>query len=242
MKYILYIMLTAVGIYFAIVFGKIVAAAYLSSAPEIQREVEVLGSGEEIKYIAAGDSLAFGTGASGPENTLAYKIAELLGTNKKVIYRNIAEEGAKTEDIITDQLEEMVSFDPDVILITVGGNDAMHLRQPEDVTANYKTIISTLEERTEGKIYISNIPNFKEADIFPIWYREIIDERYLDTNAEILKLENERVKIIDAYTTWDDVKDSDSVFAIDNLHPNDYGYDFWVKAFSAKMGLDADER
>ena len=128
MKYLyIYIIVAPFLFYIAFIVGKVIYAVKFSGMPEVKHGEgeKMFGEGKKLRYIAAGDSLAIGVGASSVENTFTHKIAEALGENYGVIYKNVAVRGAKTNDVIENQLPEIISFNPDIVVMTVGGNDAV---------------------------------------------------------------------------------------------------------------------
>jgi len=234
MKY-LYATLMVIGVYAFFVFGRIIYAANFARVPEIKHKERAFGAGEELRYIAAGDSVARGVGASSVESTFAYGLAGELGKNNKILYKNIAEYGAQTEDFIERQLPQILEYSPDIIVVTIGGNDAVRLHPKEKILGNYRRIIDEIITNTDATLYISNIPKFGEVEPLPGWYVKIVDKKSSKINEEILLMENERVGIIDAYGKFDEIQNTEETFAVDGFHANDYGYTFWQKAFFEKI-------
>jgi len=82
----------------------------------------------ELRYVALGDSLAQGVGASHPERgyvgLLAARIERLTGAGVEVI--NLSATGVMIDDVTRYQLPVLRSLDPapDLITVSVGTNDA----------------------------------------------------------------------------------------------------------------------
>ena len=234
MNYV-YAAIAVLVLYVSFASSKIIYAVYFSDFAEIQQEDKIFGQGEELRYIAAGDSIALGLGASSVENTFTYRVAESLGEKNKVVYKNIAIKGMRTKDFIEEQLPEIIAFGPDIVVITIGGNDATRLKSRESILDNYNTIIKKLEDGTEATIYISNIPRFKGTKVLPEWYISLIERKYIEANKNILALDGERVKIIDAYGKWQERSESENILAIDGFHANDKGYILWAESFLERI-------
>jgi lysophospholipase L1-like esterase len=208
--------LAVVALYFviegAIFYYKYSHLAILISPDQSEK---TLGSGPLLKYIAAGDSTAVGIGASGLQSTL---------------------KGATTADLLYNQLDEIVADNPDVITLSIGGNDATHLVGAGTIIKNYKTIISRLEKETAAKIYITNIPQFYSATLLPKLYVLLIEYRSSKINPQILQLTDNRTAVIDIHDFgWSQFKDITKTSALDNFHPNDLGYQNWTAAFLDKI-------
>jgi lysophospholipase L1-like esterase len=192
----------------------------------LQKDLKI-GTGPELRYIAAGDSTALGVGASEVEKTYPNRIAQYLAQKNTVNYKNVAVIGAKTEDVINTQLKEIIDFNPDVITISVGANDVTHYVGKNTTIENYHEIIKQLTENTRAKIYITDDYSY----LLPYLFREYFDLKARSVNQELLKLETDRVKFVDIHGV-----------AVDNsrdqFHPSDLGYNFWANAFLDKIKTD----
>ncbi len=237
MRYVIFVAILVL-VYVVCAYARIQYQYKHANNPSIKQTGSTLGAGPELRYIAAGDSTAVGEGASSVEQTYAYNIAKSLSSRYNVTYENIAKGGAKTEDVIATQLEKIIAFNPDVVTISVGANDATHLRSSQSILRNYKTIIDTLTEKTHAKIYITNIANFYGATLLPAWYIQLIEQRSAKLNPEILKLNNgnDRVHIIDIHDFgWSNYPDRALTYSLDHFHPSDLGYQNWANAFLCRM-------
>jgi acyl-CoA thioesterase I len=207
---------------------------HLPKLATIDQADKVLGNGPVLKYIAAGDSTGVGYGASGLEKTYTYQTAQFLAKTHTVQYKNISVVGYKTRDVLDKQVEQIIAYQPDVVTISIGPNDATHLVSAHKILSNYKAIISKLEQGTTAKIYITDIANFNQASILPWFYYQLLEYRSRKINPQILALENDRVKIINIHNFgWSEppYNNRKSTYAADHFHPNDLGYQNWTNAF-----------
>ncbi len=227
MKYIL-IIAAIVIIYIVAYLIHIRYVASHSPNPLIVQEDKTFGSGPILKYIAAGDSTAVGEGASKVENTYPYKIAESLAKNNTVQYKNVAVRGARTEDVLTGQVSQMIDYQPDIITISVGANDATHLKSEKQILTNYDGIIKELTAKTSARIYITNIANFTGAKLLPYPFIKLVEWRSSKINPHINAIGTDRVKIIN-------IHDVPSDYSLDSFHPSDKGYNNWYNAFWNQM-------
>jgi acyl-CoA thioesterase I len=82
----------------------------------------------ELRYVALGDSLAQGVGASHPERgyvgLLAARLEHATGAGVEVI--NLSATGILITDLVRDQLPVLDQLDPrpDLVTVTIGTNDA----------------------------------------------------------------------------------------------------------------------
>ena len=236
---IFYLLLVLIVLYFgleSIVF--LYKIKRLPKLPDPEKTELVLGQGPTLRYIVAGDSAGVGRGASSLESTFAYKIAEFFAKTNTVNYKNIAVAGYKTSDVLENQVSQIIAYNPEVVVVSMSGNDATHLVSTKKVLENYKKIISLLEAQTKAKIYITNVPNFNGAKTLPALYIQFIQHRAIIQNQQIQKFEDNRVKIVDIHNFgWSEepYKDRSKTYSADNFHPNDLGYQNWTNAFLNKI-------
>ncbi len=235
MKY--FIVITSLIIVYGIFYTvRIFYYANFSPLPYISNEPKLLGVGENLKYIASGDSTSVGVGASSYKQTYAFRLAEALSLTKTVNYINIGVSGAKTSDFIKDQLPVLIEEKPDIITISIGANDLTHLVSSKTIINNYQYLTQNLQTKTSATIYITNIPNFSGAKLLPFWYRKILEYKARNINEQLSKLENDRIKIVNIHDFgWSSYKNISETYAQDNFHPNDRGYDNWANAFLSRF-------
>jgi lysophospholipase L1-like esterase len=99
------------------------------------------------RYVALGDSFTAGALNS---TGFADRLAGLLrAANPALEYRNLAVTGARTPEVVADQLEPALDFEPDVVTLVCGGNDALLAIRP-DVGAHTEALeraLGTLRAR-----------------------------------------------------------------------------------------------
>ena len=235
MKYIL-LATAIIFVYAAFSLIRVFVIYSAANNPTIAQNPQNLGQGQALRYIAAGDSTAVGEGASSAEKTYTAKLFNYFAQTHQVEYKNVAKVGATSDELINEQLQQIIDFNPDIVTVSIGANDRTHLKSSSAILRNYKTIINELTNKTEARIYMTNMPNFENARILPKTYRRFLEYRSAKLNPEVLKLENERVKIVDIHNFgWDNYPDIQVTFAKDQFHPNDEGYNNWTNAFLKKI-------
>lgn len=235
MKYIL-LVLVLVGGYALYSWYRVISVAKSANLVEFNQPETILGSGVELRYIAAGDSTASGVGASTFEKSYTYQLAQYWAQTNAVSYKNIGKTGTRTNDVLSAQLQQIIDFNPDVITLSIGANDRTHLKTNKQIMANYKSIIGQILEKTSATLYITDAPNFTNAKLLPQPYIFYMEQQTKRLNPEIKKLESDRVKIVNIHDFgWDTYPDLSVTFAADNFHPNDEGYNNWTNAFLSKI-------
>lgn len=221
-------------IFFVVLEVSIFAYKYLHLPilPSIDQSERVLGAGPPLRYIAAGDSTAVGVGASKTENTYTFQIAQQLAQAHTVDYLNIGVKGYTSKNVLQKQVGLIINFNPDIVTISMGGNDATHLVASSELLANYEAIIHQLLQHTHATLYLTDVPQFNSVSLLPWLYVRLIEFRSRNQNAAILKLASDRVKIINIHDFgWAKFSDLHATTALDGFHPNDSGYKNWTAAF-----------
>jgi lysophospholipase L1-like esterase len=89
--------------------------------------------GPAIKMVLLGDSSAAGYGVEKVQDTPGAHLASGLaeGAERRVYLRSVAKVGAQTRDL-AGQIDEVLTIEPDVAVILIGGNDVTHSRLPSE--------------------------------------------------------------------------------------------------------------
>jgi lysophospholipase L1-like esterase len=231
MKYLIIVSVLVVA-YMAFYLGRIYYFSNYSPNPKISQSDFTIGTGPTLRYVAAGDSTAVGLGASTAAQSYPQRLARSLAETHTVEYRNIAVSGSQTQDVIAKQLDQIVALKPDVVTISIGGNDATHAVSQKVLLANYQTIIERLTRDTTAQIYISDIPNFVGAKLLPFWAIWLIEYRSSYLNPGIMALATDRAHIINIHDFGKgQYPDIAATYSLDHFHPNDLGYTNWYNAF-----------
>jgi lysophospholipase L1-like esterase len=112
------------GALIAVGLGVIVLFAFVGTAVLIATLRSSSGESENDIYVSIGDSIAAGNGASEPRIT---GFAPLLAAREEMTLHNLAEAGATSDDVLSDQLGRALvmiqSGRTGLVTISVGGND-----------------------------------------------------------------------------------------------------------------------
>src|SRR5262245_45994125 len=92
--------------------------------PDLELVLDRHGAGRRIVWL--GDSTAAGVGASSSSGALPSQVADGLGTSGTSV-TNLAVSGARVADVLADQVPKVAGVRPDLVLISVGANDTIHL-------------------------------------------------------------------------------------------------------------------
>lgn len=141
-------------------------------------------TGPYVRYMALGDSLAAGYKALPATQGYVYRLyrSGRIAPLTQLLFANAAVPGATSGDVLDFQVPQALrDFKPDVITLTVGGNDLlaiMHGADPGATLARFQTnLVRILTALRAGlpnaRIYLSNlytIPEIPGADqIVPVF-------------------------------------------------------------------------
>ena len=196
-----------------------------------------------IVYVALGDSTGSGVGATngGYVARLFNRIQENRPSSELA---NLCVSGATTDDLLRGQLQPGIQKSPDLVTVGIGINDIGHGLTIEQFTKNYDEILSTLKEKTDAAIVVTNIPDVSSAPRIPAalraeYQRQI--ERFNQRLEEIAR--RHEVTIFDIFTvTRRQLPSHPEYFSSDGFHPSDDGYELWATqmwpTIAAVIGAD----
>lgn len=200
------------------------------AVPDIPRGVQVSGSGESISYAIMGDSTAISQGSE-YNNGLAVASIAHLSTSFTVKAINTGISGATTEDVRKDQLESVLRFKPDIVLLAAGGNDATHFTRSEVTRVSVQYIIDELKRvNPRVQIIVTGSPAMDSLTRFPDGSKQIMGLRTNQVNAVFKQLisKNDLILAPIAKETRDAFISDPTLTASDNFHPNARGYALWT--------------
>lgn len=182
-----------------------------------------------IVYVALGDSTGSGVGAreGGYVARLFKRIAERRPESK---LWNLCVSGATTVDLLRGQLERGVAMNPDLVTVGIGINDIGHGLSLEQFSKNYEQILSTLKEKTQAQIVVTNIPDVSSAPRIPNSLRSEYQRRIVQFSERLEEIANRYgVTIFDIHSiTKDELASHPEYFSSDGFHPSDEGYELWA--------------
>lgn len=232
---ILVILAAIIGIYLNRTYAYIYSRFELTKAPLetiYMTEKPLLEKATPITYVAIGDSLTAGVGASSVSSSLPALLAEKLKTQNgtQVSVKNLGMPGATSLSLVTKSILDLSQYNPQIVTIFIGTND-VHNFVPLDVfKTNLLTVVNSIKQTTKAEIYLINIPYLGAADlVFPPYdvyfeaqlqqYNMVVDEVAQETN----------VTLIDIYSASKKPLHADpQLYSIDRFHPSDSGYALWA--------------
>jgi lysophospholipase L1-like esterase len=194
------------------------------------------------RYMALGDSIAAGYGAIPATQGYVYLLYQdgVIDTVPNTLFCNAAVPGATSKDVLDYQAPQVALFHPNVITLTVGGNDLFAIMGGADSEQVLNTFAMNLQKilyklRTElpdARIYVSNqysVPEIAGSDqIVPV-FNTIV--------AQVAQAFG--VTVVDVYSAFEGrsglllIERHDA--APDQAHPTNAGYRAMANAFEAAV-------
>jgi acyl-CoA thioesterase-1 len=239
MKYLIILLIVlGAGLYLNRAYSRIYATIGEKNLPSPAMQQSIISPSskkffKKIVYVALGDSLTAGVGASGEDKTYPYLLAKMLAEkqNAQVTLINLGVPGAVASDVLKNQVPHVAQFHPDIISVAVGVND-MHNQVSGKLFAQTMSSIVDQLNSTTKHLNIINIPFIGGKSVFLPPYRLYFDLQTKWYNSLLNKaLARRQGNIIDLYSLARE-KDfyNQLYYSTDGFHPGDAGYDFWSKA------------
>lgn len=172
----------------------------------------------QLRYVALGDSLAQGVGASHPERgyvgLLAAHVEADTGATVQVV--NVSITGVRLADLLDGQLAALEGR-PDLVTVAIGANDAGRT-DPERFRADFARLCAALPD---GAL-VADVPDFQGGS------RRAAAARLSEVVREVLaghpRLVPVALEAATSHLTWRD-------YSGDLFHPSDAGYRRYSAAF-----------
>lgn len=111
------------------VLGLEAAYAILRPSPELESFDPSAEFGDPtqpaLRVVVLGDSSVTAPGVSGPDDIWVTLVCRRLATSRHVILKSYAVGGSMAHDVASEQLDEAIAFEPDLVLLSVGANDVI---------------------------------------------------------------------------------------------------------------------
>jgi acyl-CoA thioesterase I len=196
--------------------------------PGTQGDQKAMTTGP-IVYVALGDSTGAGVGAR-EGGYVARLFKRLIERRPESRLSNLCVSGATTADVLRNQLEKGVAADPDLVTLGIGINDIGHGLTLDQFSKNYEEILSTLKQKTDAQIIVTNLPDVSSAPRIPGPMRNAYQQQIIQFSRRLEEIAvRHGVTIFDIYTiTTEELASHPEYFSSDGFHPSDEGYELWA--------------
>ena len=186
----------------------------------------VVGGAGGVHLVWLGDSTAAGVGVSAAEHALPMVVAAGLGRPVRVTV--LARSGARIAEVARDQGPRVAALRPDLVLVSVGANDATHLTRRGRVRDGYRRLLASIE----APAVVLGVPDMGSPPRLAQPLRALAGWRGRSVDGAIREVVRDRPG-----ATYVDIagptgpafrRDPARYFAADRYHPGDAGYRLWA--------------
>jgi lysophospholipase L1-like esterase len=187
--------------------------------------------------LGLGDSTVAGVGVSNALEglTAQFSLALHSETSRGVAWRSVGESGATTKDILERFIPAALEEPADILLISIGTNDAKDLKPLWSTISRFERLIAILREgHPEAIMLFSSLPAFHLFPVLPQPLRGILYGHAQAIERSIRPLIEARPY---AFMSPPPQRYHDSFFAPDGFHPGVDGYRDWGR-FALRDALE----
>lgn len=207
------------------------------AAPDIPRHTRISGQGREIRYAVMGDSTAISQGSK-YEDGFAIATSNRLAQKYTVSMINTGVSGATTPEVSRDQLKTVLEFQPDIVLLASGANDATHFTRSQTTKEALQAIIDELKTMNPDiRIIVTGSPAMDSVGRFPFGSKWLMRLRTEQVNQVFERLvhKNDLLFAPIADQTRAAFLADPTLTAADNFHPNARGYALWIPVINRSI-------
>lgn len=176
-----------------------------------------------------GDSTITGPGLADPRETFVAQIALELSTRHHVALDSLAVGGARSIDVLRQQVPRVIESSPDLTLISVGGNDVLRGTPVWVFERNLEAIVAAAVT-VSGAVVLMGVGDIGTVPRFPVPL-----DRLATLTGRIADRVHERVARrygagkVDHWGWSAEAFRDPAVFAPDLFHPNAAGHRIWAQ-------------
>lgn len=194
----------------------------------------IIGSPDlpSLRITALGDSTLTGPGLDRPEQIWIRRAADRLANRYSITITSLAEGGSRTQDVLDRQLPLVA--EPDVAVLVVGSNDALHGVPTSVVRSNLVAIVEELLAQSKALI-IAGVGDLGSIPRMPSPLSSVARLRGHQIDAVISQVAavSDRIEKVAMWemTASRFQRERSHIFAGDLFHPNEHGHQIWADAF-----------
>lgn len=187
---------------------------------------------ECLTFAVIGDSAASGVGDSdqnGIHYGWAYHLAQAF--QEPIAFINAARPGAQSKEVLHDQLNKVLSHNPELVAVIVGGNDILRNNfSPKIFEANLNQILSEIEQIGATSMLLE-LHDPTQIVPMPYLIARICRRRVSAVNNITRKLAFRYGAILLETRSLERIYDRE-MWHVDRMHPSRYGHQFIADNFA----------
>lgn len=182
-----------------------------------------------VRLVALGDSTLTGPGLTDPDDIWLRRSLLDLRLDRPVDVVSLAVGGSRVEQVRA-AVPAALDLDPDVVIIAVGSNDAIHGTGFRAFTETLDTVVATLLTQVAA-VGVCNVGDLGNVARVPMPLSSLLRQRSLAISRRIdaVVARHEGAVLMDVSASNVGFRDR-GVFAEDLFHPNETGHALWAEA------------
>lgn len=189
--------------------------------------------GAPLNFVVMGDSTSAGIGSGGAANAYPTLLARRLAadTGRRVKLTVLGVSGARTADVLDDQVPKLAALDPDLVFIGIGANDVTHLTPLDEIKEDMRAILEAVAD-TGADVAVAGAPDMRVyAWHQPLRYLTYLRGLQVADAIEAVAHERDVAVVELAEETGHFFADEPVAhFSEDEFHPSALGYQRWADA------------
>jgi len=192
------------------------------------------GAGDPIRLVALGDSTLTGPGLADPDDIWLRRALLDLRLERAVDVVSLAVGGSRVADVRA-AVPDAIALTPDVVVVAVGSNDAIHGTGFRAFTDTLDTVVATLLTQART-VAVCNVGDLGNVARVPMPLSSLLRQRSIAISRRIAAVvaDHDGAVLLDVSPSNVGFRDR-GVFAEDLFHPNETGHALWAQA--AEPGL-----
>lgn len=184
-----------------------------------------------LRFAVLGDSTSVGLGTV-PEASFPWRLASKLGKHFNVDLVVLGAPGAQTADVAGSQVHRAIEFNPDLVLIEIGANDATHVTPVKKVSEDATRAIRTLKA-AQIRVVVAGPPAMGTSRAFPQPLRALSGlngRRMMRAFESVARTEGVAYIDLASKTRRAFQENPGRFYSSDGFHPGATGYKLWADA------------
>jgi lysophospholipase L1-like esterase len=188
-------------------------------------------SAPEVRLVLLGDSTVTGPGLDSPDDLWSRQVVRRLPADLRVRLVSVAAGGSRVRDVLVGQVPAAQQLRPDVAVVSVGANDAMHGTRVRRFEADLDAVVEAFGEAGTDVVLtgigdLGNIPRLVHPLKALASRRSAAFDR---AHARVAARHDHAVKVPIAELTDARFRTAE-MFCPDLFHPNRIGHAAWADA------------
>ncbi len=226
---------TAVGTVVLVAVEAVIARTRTYAHPELGTGMRTTigeATAPPVRIVLLGDATAAGVGVDTVAESVGGQLAALLaGTGRRIELSSVAVAGSRGSDLHTQVARALLGVRPDIAVVLVGSDDALHLVRPEDAALHLGLAVKRLTEAGVA-VVVGTCPDLGAARAIGQPLRWIVGRlgRRLGSAQIVGVREGGGTPVDLAARTGTVFRAAPGTLCWDRYHPSADGYRVWAHA------------